>query len=36
MVENRLSEKILSGDIAEGDKVEVDEKDDELVFNKVE
>ncbi len=36
MVENRLSEKILSGDISEGDKVEVDEKDDELVFNKVE
>jgi len=35
MVENRLSEKILSGDISEGDKVEVDEKDDELVFNKV-
>src|SRR6056297_459985 len=31
MVENRLSEKILSGDIAEGDN----EKDNELVFNKV-
>ena len=35
MVENKLSEKILSGDISEGDKVKVDEKDDELVFNKV-
>src|SRR6056297_2172826 len=35
MVENKLSEKILSGDISEGDKVKVDEKDNELVFNKV-
>ena len=35
-VENKLSEHILSGKINEGDKVKVDKKDNELVFNKVE
>ncbi len=34
LVENKLSEQILSGDIDEGDKVIVDEKENELVFNK--
>jgi ATP-dependent Clp protease ATP-binding subunit ClpC len=36
LVENKLSEQILSGDIDEGDKVIVDEKENELVFNKAE
>jgi len=35
LVENKLSEHILSGEINEGDKVKVDKKDDELVFDKV-
>jgi len=35
LVENKLSEHILSGDIGEGDKVNVDQKEDKLVFNKV-
>ena len=35
LVENKLSEHILSGDIGEGDQVNVDQKEDELVFNKV-
>lgn len=35
LVENKLSEQILSGDISEGDKVKVDRSDDKLVFNKV-
>ncbi len=35
LVENKLSEHILSGKINEGDKVTVDKKDDELVFDKV-
>ncbi|MFO7814250.1 MAG: ATP-dependent Clp protease ATP-binding subunit [Halanaerobiales bacterium] len=36
LVENKLSEQILSGDIDEGDKVKVDENENELVFNKEE
>jgi ATP-dependent Clp protease ATP-binding subunit ClpC len=35
LVENKLSEHILSGEINEGDKVKVDKKDNELVFDKV-
>ncbi|MGM0444874.1 MAG: ATP-dependent Clp protease ATP-binding subunit [Bacillota bacterium] len=36
LVENKLSEHILSGEINEGDKVKVDKKQDKLVFDKVE
>jgi ATP-dependent Clp protease ATP-binding subunit ClpC len=36
LVENKLSEHILSGEINEGDKVKVDKKQDKLVFNKEE
>lgn len=36
LVENKLSEQILSGDIDEGDKVTVNEKENELIFNKEE
>ncbi len=36
LVENKLSEQILSGEIKEGNKVIVDEKEKELIFNKEE
>ncbi len=36
MVENPLSEKLLAGEIEEGDKVKVELEDDELVFSKAE
>ncbi|MCF8002184.1 MAG: ATP-dependent Clp protease ATP-binding subunit [Halanaerobiales bacterium] len=36
LVENKLSEQILSGKIDEGDKIIVDQKENELVFNKAE
>ena len=35
LIENPLSKALLKGDFKDGDKIEIDFKDDELKFNKI-